>query len=351
MTLVSFMKWDINSLKEKEVTLKNEILKCSDANRLKYLKLELENIYFLLDQYYNKKRVYDVMLESVISKENISKKVAFFERILPALTDKMVILDYRKHLPRYLFDFRKFDNEKIVDLTLEFFRQFSQEAYECLNEIVKFKHLNFGEMNTVINGFSSYLPSFNSSYINVACNKYFKDISCLAHEMGHIQISMNENAATYNNMVYSGLVEVYPYFIELMFLDYLKTTKYYKSAFNAEAQFYENLSVTYEYNVGKFLKCGSIKYMNDKYVNSSDEFTSSDLAGRFISQILAYYFKYLYRNGSSEILKFVDALKKGNEYDYFYTLNLDDILLAFNEEVNFYYKDLNNKGKILKKVL
>lgn len=136
----------------------------------------------------------------------------------------------------------KSDDEKIKLLFIDFLKDLNCELYDIYENLLKDKHICVGN-NMKENGSVQQLITFNKYFVNIKNNnfKYFN----LIHEMGHIKQfrlcnkDINKLEKLYNSL----FLEVYPKYLELQWLEYLKKEGYLNIGLKWEEEFLTALSI------------------------------------------------------------------------------------------------------------
>lgn len=348
------MKWNLQELKTKLQIISAKIKETTDQNEIEFLKQELKMIKAMIDYILeDNSSKENYILGWLVSDDDCRKKAEILTKCLVPLTSRLDFLTYSRRLPFYYFAKKEIDSKTTLKLTEGFLENFEFDLLKTYNELVQTGALNLSMIpyyEPSCLGITCYLPTFNQSYIDAIHNGKIENIGCLPHEIGHAYQFKNTDNVQSQSMTYSVFREAFPHFVELAFLDYLKHTKYFKSAMNIEREFIESMSIIYELYGTTYIQSDLITSVDSKtFTNGSGELIEVGDTSRFISKLLACYFIYLYRsckNGIDTINRFNEMYRQNQEYEFFKTIPLEKIIESIREEFRNYYDNIHNRKKL-----
>jgi uncharacterized sodium:solute symporter family permease YidK len=142
-------------------------------------------------------------------------------------------------------------------------------------------------------------------------------------------------------------MEAFPHFVSLAFIDFLKTTKYFKNAMNLERSFLEGMEVIRDLYGSEYMSTEKIIGIdgNSFRNNRGDEIAMPDTC-RFVSKVLALYFLDLYRHhkdGIDIIADFNEMFRVGKEYEFVSRIPNEDLIKSVKGEFNQFYQDRHSR--------
>ena len=346
------MKWNANDLKDKLSFLKTQYNNCNNEATKKFLELELKEVELMLD-YATLEKVNEsnYRINLCLSEDTILKKKAFYEEFIAKFCYKLNFLEYSRRLPQYNLAKNNIKKDEYLKLVVEFLKNYDQELLKLFYEMNSDSRINLSDKTYYIStclGITAYLPTFNVSYIDAIFKNKIMYSSCLPHELAHAYQFKNISRKEDHEMIYSALREAYSIFVELVYFDYLKQTKYYRSAMNCERSFIDSLALVLEFNYKNFLKTSNITINNSILYDNGGEVINQADASKFLAKILAYHFINIYRNNGNikeELNNFHKSFKNGNEYEYFEKIGVNELVSSLKEEFSNYYRDFGNGKK------
>ena len=321
------MKWDATEIKDKIISIRTKISVAKEEDLLG-LVIELENLENMLGFIEGKG---DCRHQSLVTEKENLEKEKFLHESLGDYTINLNILNNSRSLPYYLFAKSRISEIETLKLVKEFCQNFPFDFKTVFEDICKESHLNLSNKKHPQNflGITHHFPSFDTSYINAYFNGRISCASTIIHELAHAYQHKGANYSQAQKMVRSALTESFPRFSEFVFLDFLKTTKYDKTALNSRRGFLENLDIILEYSASAF---------GDVISNNHPERKSLNIASSYLSNLLAYYFLHQYRlKDYSSIEEFNKVFKNGQEYAFFESLKPSTIVDSVRDEFKNIY--------------
>ena len=136
--------------------------------------------------------------------------------------------------------------------------------------------------------------------------------------------------------------EAYSIFLEMIFFDYLKDTRYSKSAFKAEYSKLDSFLAITEYLHSIILLFENMTLKDGKLYLFSSMVADTYAAKLVLSNVLAMYFVNLYRNDKKqfdrEINKFFEMYGCSNDEEKLKYFGLDTMVGGTNNVFNSYIK-------------
>ena len=345
------MKWDVETLKREYRRISGLIRITNDPEKNKYYAQELRLIHSMIDYLlYNGLDGKKYSSEWIIGEEVKKKKVDYLGKNLSELTFRLDFLQYAEHLPVFLFVKKTIPEKDFVELVERFLLRFEFDLLTIYNRIVSHNALHLSPkpfFDSMSLGITNYLATFNISYVQTTFNGEITRMPCLPHEIGHAYQFNGVDHKRIEEMGYSVFREAFPHFVELAFIDFLKTTKYFKNAMNLERSFLEGMAVIRDLYGSEYMSTEKIIGIDSNSFrnNRGDEIAMPDTC-RFVSKVLALYFLDLYRHhkdGIDIIADFNEMFRVGKEYEFVSRIPNEDLIKSVKGEFSQFHQDRHSR--------
>ena len=162
------------------------------------------------------------------------------------------------------------------------------------------------------------MTSIDESYVLSRWNNKISSASILPHELGHAFLMKGTNSTKgLINKNSSIFFEAYSIFLEFIFFDFLRNTKYSKNAIREEYYKLDSFFALVEHHYGEILSFG------DKII--SGENLNTYYIRLLLSNVLAMYFTDLYRNDKITFMKEISCF-----FELFGCASEEELLSHFN---------------------
>lgn len=233
--------------------------------------------------------------------EKNRETISFFCKFAPRLKENLVIYSGGIRLPwKYSRD-SEISNKEYDRLVSSFLIDTETRLYEIYDLL---KKKNMIELNPRKYNFHRYAYGLNVhilsqdiSYILSRFNNKISTTSILPHEIGH-SLLLDGTTSTRDLVHKNGSVfcESYSIFIEMIFFDYLKSTRYHKNAFLEEHNKLSSFLAYIENHFTSILKLEEISISDNESIFDIHERSDIFQLKLMMSTLLAMYFTDLYRN-------------------------------------------------------
>ncbi len=234
----------------------------------------------------------------------------------------------------------KIHTNDAIHMAREFFKWYDEDIYVFFNTILKNRMIRFVDScDEYIMGVTYDIKSMNCSLINIYNSETLDYAGTLIHETIHAYVNSKRDWYNYDdeiNYKTMQLVEVYPEFIELVFLDYLEKTRFPSKDISAYGTLYNADLICDLMSFGDIINCN----------NAQDILASDDTFERFgglqryvYGRIMAYlYYERFKRNKEYTKEQILRMSLDSAKYDKKYLLN----------NYGLHEKDLYNEQKLIR---
>lgn len=297
------MHFDINELKGRldflEVLLNNtndkykrrEIL--NDIKKIKYL-IRYMNSSIIL---YSDDGCDRVLGDFKEKKDSVvaSRVLDFFNSYTDQMQSSLVCFYNKTKLPwKVRKDFR-ISNVKYYELIDDFFKTFNHELFELYKYLIEEKRIEISskmyEGEKYARGLCFCIGNLREAYVLSRFNNKMSTGSTLPHELGHAYLLHKANFNNEPNI----FIEAYSIFIEFIFGDYLKNTRYSGVAYSSEYQRLDSFLGMIDYEFANLSRLKDMYFTFPFYYYSDGSLARIDSAKMILSDMLGMYFVSLYR--------------------------------------------------------
>ena len=347
------MSWNAEILKSKLYNLQQKVVDITDPYKKFILLNDIYEIKLMLNYKYPDS-TYSISSDEtkfkILDIPDYVNMVDFLKKIGPQLANELNILSQRSVRPLFLFS-RTISDTDAEKLIISFLKEFDEEL---LDLYIKYKNEN--RIETGKNPFVSRtccgkcfpILSEQDNYIYTKFNKKIYDVSVLCHELAHAkQYTGVKNALISQRKQASILSEAYPIFVQLCFWDYLKNTKYHKSALSEEGSMIDNFFVYIEYSLYFLYHVKDANFTNDGYLNGKGFGNMAHMLELLLSKILALYWKSLYLRDPEaakiEVDKFNESYGVDNLEQQYNRYGTDELMRGLSISINDYKRRVLSK--------
>ena len=297
------MHFDINKLKFRLILLE-ELLNSTDD---KYKKIEIFNdinkIKYLI-RYIDKNALFNLYdtNEGIIGdyKEKDDDVVAgrivdFFNKYIMQIRTSIGVFSNMPKLPWRVWKNTTISNKKYFELISNFMEEFNPEMLEIYNNLVQNKRIELSidkyEGERYVRGLCFCVGNLKETYVLSRFNNKMNTGIILPHELGHAYLLHKANFNNEPNI----FIEAYSIFIEFIFGDYLKNTRYSGVAYSSEYQRLDSFLGMIDYEFTNLSRLKDMYFTFPFYYYSDGSLARIDSAKMILSDMLGMYFVSLYR--------------------------------------------------------
>ena len=308
-----FQKYD-NSKAEIEIykdirDLITQLKKADSNNKFDKIAADLKMLYDLTERHnlYDYPNVDNYVSRKIDTYENDNLYNIFVKKMNRLLSIIQDDLDfYQEYALNYeLFKYYKFEKDyheleyvkdkEIFEYAKEFMSYFDKDLYNAYKTLEDHNHILLNDYDkTELGGLFTPLNNNKLSYLSLYLNNNIDDASSIVHETAHLRqhdFLKNSKANNSYNYLYR---EVYSYFIQFVFYDYLKNKNLFK----------RDIDTCFN---------GCLENLNNTFVNLNYDLDHLD------SDYLALYSDLQYAFGIHIALKYYDIYINDPEYAMFLT--------------------------------
>jgi len=302
------MYWDINDLKTKLVEITERIKNEKDEKALLTLRVDAETLNILINYisypYINESE--NEYSANLIFRSNISQTGKFITENYKRVFDITREISHMGKLSADLVHNKKISNEEYFDLMDKFFKGFDSELSTLYRKMIDTNRIELSVNNNCFKGqgIAHHLSTYGTTYITSKHNGTIGTSSTIPHEVGHArQLDGETDIDTDINLLYSIFREAYPKFIEYVFCDYLKETKYCKCAFDREWSMLDELNIFLDTYYAYYSNIGNSEFIEHEFRFANGDSCGVDPFRDLYSNIYAMYFINMYRQDKSKCIK------------------------------------------------
>lgn len=328
------MKWNVEELKNRYRILLELLNSENDNNKKKSIQMDLDTlesmiIYIdgktLFERYkkdssfeYGGQRLLDESCNYVINNPNdIVKYSVLFDGTYTSSS-----FSFRKNLSNKDFYF-------LVD---SFFKQLNPDMHDFYRMLVDGKRIEINNQKFFglnARGLTHHLVSTNECFINSFFNNSVSSSVTLPHEVAHAwqfkNISTLEGDVMGTNSLFR---EAYSMFIEYIFLDYLRQTKYRKQAAIEQLSNMDELLGYSEFNLYYLCHVNEATVSDGIFLYPHGQRCTSEVFRYLYSKLLSYYFIDKYRKNSTALMGEIEDFNNA-----FGSIKDEEIIREYNESI------------------
>ncbi|MBE6148439.1 MAG: hypothetical protein E7167_02975 [Firmicutes bacterium] len=311
------MAWNINELKLKIEFLESQIQTISDPTILMGLEIDLRNLKEMVN-YKSGKKIYDIKAlrsYAILDKQHLEEMVESLKKNSSSLARELYSASYFHHVGSRGSAFKSISDQENHNLLYEFLEYFDENLLRLYLEYQKEERI---ELNTNLHDSATCrgrcypLVSEGNTYISSRFNNRFNSISILPHELAHAaQLIGKTSVEEMQKCLYSLFGEAYPIFVEYVFWDYLKNTKYRKQAFAQEANKINGFLCNLDYNATLYQAVQDIIYTPNGGISSLGYGKNLSSDTLLLSGILGMYWFFLYKQDPNAIKLEIEKFNQG----------------------------------------
>ena len=245
-------------------------------------------------------------------------------------------------LPWRIIRDSKIEDREYFKLLESFLSSYDKRLFDIYNWLKEEERIELCpkkfERNANALGLNIHLTSLDESYVLSRWNNKISSASILPHELGHAFL-MNGTNSTKGLVNKHGSIffEAYSIFLELIFFDFLKNTKYSKNAIREEYYKLDGFIALVEHHYGEILTvCKDELLIKEGKTDYTYSFRL------ILSNVLAMYFADLYRNDRKNFVRestcFFEMLGYTSEEDLLSHFGLEKIVKGSKHVVNEYMR-------------
>ena len=344
------MHFDINKLKDRLDLLEKLLNNTSDKYKRIEILNDIKKIKYLIRYIDNSIVLYpndgcDKVQGDFKEKDDdivASRVVEFFNSYTGPLQDSLRYFYNKPKLPwKVRKDFR-ISNIKYYELVDDFTRRFNLELFELYKYLIEEKRIELSprryEEEKTANGLCLYVGNLNEAYVLSRFNNKMSAGITLPHELGHAYLFYKSNFNNEPNM----FVEAYSIFIEFIFGDYLKNTRYSGVAMAKEYQRLDAFLGLVDFAFDDISKLKDMYFKFPFFYSCDGSLGGVDSAMMVLSNMLGMYFANLYRFDQKKynvmMAAFMDMYGRATDEEILKYFKLDNLVSGSISTINTYIK-------------
>ena len=343
------MHWNIAELQKRVISLENASKTINNPKELVSIKQDILTLKRMIDYINGIKKNASSYVTDEHRKKDINND--YLLSYLPYLSDALTRFNNYIHLPWQVTFDKTITEQEYCKLLNEFTESFSREFYIFFRKMVLSEHIELNKQkysDSFCKGLAYPIASTGKPFVSARFNGHVKTTSFLLHELAHaFQMCDVTDYDKINSMLYSPLREAFPIFIELLFLDFLKQTKYRKNAFAIEYDKLDSFLISFEYIYPKVLQLKDAKMINGTVILQSGDIISNKEYTMLLSFAFAFYMLDLYRNDKKEAIKFIEMFnvnyKNALELMWLNFVNANSLVVSSQSVMSNYIRNYNKK--------
>ena len=297
------MHFDINKLKDRLDLLEVLLNNTSDKYKRREIHNDIKKIKYLIRYIDGSMILYpddgcDKVLGDFKEKDDsvvAGKVVDFFNSYTDQIQFSLMCFYNRSKLPwKMRRDFR-ISNVKYYELIDDFLKTFNRELFELYKYLIEEKRIEISprryENEKYARGLCFCIGNLKETYVLSRFNNKMSTGITLPHELGHAYLLYKTNFNNEPNI----FIEAYSIFIEFIFGDYLKNTRYSSVAFSKEYQRLDSFLGMIDYEFENLSRLKDMYFDFPFYYSSDGSLARIDSAKMILSNMLGMYFVNLYR--------------------------------------------------------
>lgn len=271
-----------------------------------------------------------------------SRVVEFFNSYTSQLQNSLRYFYNKPKLPwKVRKDFR-ISNVKYYELIDDFSKTFNCELFELYKYLIEEKRIEMSskryEGEKYAGGLCFCIGNLREAYVLSRFNNKMSTGSTLPHELGHAYLFYKANFNNEPNM----FIEAYSIFIEFIFGDYLKNTRYSGVAYSSEYQRLDAFLGLVDYVFDDISKLKDMYFKFPFYYSSDGSLGRVDSAMMVLSNMLGMYFANLYRFDQKKYNKmmaaFLDMYGRATDEEMLKYFKFDEMVSGSIATINSYIK-------------
>lgn len=285
--------------------------------------------------------------ESMTIKNN--ETIQFFNKYASSIFGSLYCfsLGYR---PRWrIIRDTKINDREYEKLLESFLATYDKRLLELYKWLKSEERIELNSKDYIVNNYASglciHLTSTDESYILSKWNNRLSTSSILPHELGHAFLLNGTNSTkSFINKNESIFFEAYSIFLEFIFFDFLRNTKYAKSAIREEYCKLDSFIALVDYQYDTILDLGDLTLNGEDLYTKDGKLANVYSTRLILSNILAMYFTDLYRNDKKnfmkEISRFFEMFGNVSDEEFLSHYNLETLTEGSKNVINTYERKL-----------
>lgn len=341
---VEEVKKRLNKLESLLKNAKGEEEKLNYSRDISTLKIILG---YLSDEKYTD--FFDVSMYGKYTDLKYNEAISFFNRYSKDIYKSLYCYAVGIKLPWRLIRDVKISSSDYFKLLEDFFKSYDKRLLELYKVMEKEERIELLSKKYVINksalGLNVHLASFNDSYIFSRFNNRISTSSVLPHELGHaFLLDGTSTTESLINKSASFFSEAYSIFLELVFFDYLRNTKYSKCAIREEYSKLDAFLMLADYQYGSILGLQNMSVKDGNLYSSDGKMVNTYSSKLMLSDILAMHLLNLHRTDKKRFLheleSFFYMFGSASDEEIMDYYNLSDMIDSSRTIINSYVKSL-----------
>lgn len=281
-----------------------------------------------------------------------NEAINFFNRYSKDIYKSLYCYAVGIKLPWRVIRDTKISSSDYFKLLEDFFKKYDERLLDLYKVMEREERIELLSKKYVINrsalGLNIHLTSFNDSYIFSRFNNRISTSSILPHELGHAYL-LDETSTTEGliNKSASLFSEAYSIFLELVFFDYLKGTKYSKCAIREEYGKLDSFLLLADYQYGSILGLQNMSVKDGNLYSSDGKVVNTYTSKLMLSDILAMHLLNLYRSDRKMFERELDAFfymfGSASDEEIMAHYNLNDMIDSTRTIMNSYVRNFKKK--------
>lgn len=343
------MHFNVLELNKRLKKLESLLVSTTDVNRRIELSRDIRSLKVLINYVSGSKYIISTSEknfdESVLDKNN--ELIEFFNRNVSNIYNSLYCYSLGFRLPWRIIRDTKMNDIEYIKLVESFLRTYDKDLFELYqflksSERIELNPKSYADSKDAI-GLNIHLTSMNESFVLARWNNKLSTASVLPHELGHAFL-MNGTTSTRGLVNKHGSIffEAYSVFLEYIFFDYLRNTKYYKNAIREEYNKLDGFLALADYQYSTILQLSDMTVHGDDLYTQDGKIANVYSTRLVLSNVLAMYFVDLYRNDKKKFKKkissFFEMFGYASEEELISYFNLKTIAEGSKHVVNNYMR-------------
>lgn len=273
--------------------------------------------------------------------------IDFFSRYYKTLYNFLSIYSFDARLPWRIHISKRISTHEYEKILIDFFKSFDPRLLDLFIELKESNRIELNPKKYIVSkgaiGVNIHLITSDESYILSRFNNKVNTASIVPHEVGHAFTCRNTTDSysfiSKNSSLFS---EAYSIFLEMVFFDYLKNTKYYKDGINSLYNKLDSFLAVCECFNSNILLFNDLYTKNGKIYLCDGTHADTYASKLVFSNLLAMYLLDLYRNDRKkffiEVNTFIDMFGHASDEEILVKFNLENLVNSTNNVLDSYIK-------------
>jgi len=311
------MEWDASKLKIKLDDLERKVRQVSDDELRLILCHDISQLKTMLN-FLAREKIYRLTRDEsgfqIADSRDYINMAAHVQKIGPDYAKAFFWLSGIHNVGNKFAFMKKIEENEAFKLIYDFFSFFDKNLLRLLvkykeEERILLKKSSFS--NSSFNGKCFPMGMEGSSYVFSHYDGKLTNCITIVHEFAHAE--QFENVTNLNEMqrlLYTVLGEAYAIFMEYVFIEYLKHTKYRKVAFSEQATRLNTFLAYMEYYLHYFYNIEKANFLENNFLDVKGFYQHHDVINLVLSSMLAIYWNSKYIKDPQRAIDEVELFKE-----------------------------------------